>query len=141
MANWNGAARTNYAKFNDIEGLKKSIEPFDLELWEKEDGFCALGVGGNSDSGGWPSFSYKVLEDGTEEEVEFDFQEHVVPFLADGEVLVAQEVGHEKLRYLTSVSCAFCKGKKPIYLNIDDIYQKAAKKFKVDSRNITHAEY
>ncbi len=36
MGNWCGSARSNYVKVKDIEGLKESLEPFDIVI--NEDG-------------------------------------------------------------------------------------------------------
>lgn len=120
MANWYGSARTNYVRVKDMDGLVAALEPFPIEIADDGEGrVCFLST--ECDSGGWPSFSF---DEETDEEIEFDFQEHVVPFLDDNEVLIAMEVGAEKLRYLSGQAVAYHPdGEQVLVVNIRDIYE------------------
>jgi hypothetical protein len=91
--------------------------------------------------GHWPSFSH----DGTDM---FSWEEHVMPFIKEGEVLVVMQSGAEKHRYVTGCAEAYVrKGKRvrSVFVTLDDIYEKAAKKFKLPFRptaeSINRAEY
>ena len=147
MANWYGTARTNYVRVADEEGLKKSIAPFGMETSRDSEGRIAF-FGNDPDSGDFPSMAYQEPGEGeTEEtEVEFDWADRVVGFLVPGEVLVVQTVGAEKLRYVTGYAQAYqlsLDGQEvhDVDLNIDLIYELAAKKFGVDQQSITIASF
>jgi len=135
-----GMARTNYVKVADHAGLLKAIEPFCLKMVKRGEDY--FGFITTSDSG-WPSWGLTEAdaETGSREEVEFDFQEHIIPFLADGEVLISQEADYEGERYVSGLSRAFCKGKEPVFIGLDDIYAKAAEMFGCDVKTISEAAY
>lgn len=153
MANYEASARTNYFKVEDIDGLKTSLERFQLILHpSSEDGYyCIL----SDYEGGWGEVVY--LEDDEdehiaqelegqvsgEEEIIFNFEEHVMPFVEVGQVVVAQEVGYEKLRYLVGQSAAFIRRPddtiETISINLDEIYDLAKEKFGVE--HVTTATY
>lgn len=141
MANWYGSARSNYVLVEDMQGLKDALEPFkDISIEQgSKHGFCFI-VDKNSDSGAWPSSIY--LDDDRDEEVEFDPAVHITPYLEDGEILVMQEVGAEKLRYLTGYAQAFkAKTGECVGVSIESIYKLAANAFGVDVESISRAEY
>ena len=173
MANWYGSARTNYVRLNDgvtVEALQEHLELIgaDLEMWEKEiEGGLHVGFGaGDSDNGGFPCWlspnipdreadpegfarlakALQVPEDDLEgtDEAEFSWEQHIMPFVAEGEVLVAQEIGAEKLRYLTGHATAFIRRGETIQkvgVSISDIYEEAAETFGVDATKIIEATY
>lgn len=148
MANWQGAARSNYVRVTDVDALRAEMEPWDISVQEgsgKEAGkFCLLCETGD---GGWPS-SREVDDDegdiGNDGFVEFDFGEHVMPLVAEGEVLIVMEAGAEKPRYITSWSGAFVRtgdDVKAIYVNIDRIYEMVRNEFGVNFGEFTYVEY
>lgn len=137
MANYDAWARTNYVKVSDLEGLKSALEPFQLTLIESsEEGYYCLLC---EYEGGWGEVIYN--DEG--EDVTFDFLEHVMPYVEVGQVLVFQEVGYEKLRYLTGYSCALIRradnSVDSISINLVDIYDLAKEKFGVE--HVTSATY
>ncbi len=154
MANWTGTARSNYVRVADMEGLKKALEPFGaIGVYPKNPG-AALVNGemvcfvAENDGDGWPSFGYEdaVGEDGetTEVELEFTFEERVVPFLTPGEVLIVMEAGAEKVRYISGYAAAFQwdgQEAKSVYLSLNDIYGRAANEFGVNQETISAASY
>lgn len=131
MANPYAAARTNYVKFDDFEALKSALSPFPLEVVEKNSKHALL----VRDYEGWPGFGI----DEEDVEHEFSFEEHVCPHLAEGEVLVAMEAGHEKLRYVWGRATAYIKSGDAVSVSLDDIYDLAKAKFGIES--ITEASY
>lgn len=138
MANWYGAARSNYVTISDMEGLKAAISPFELEIAESSHGsydpvkFCLL-----AGEEGWPIWS----PDGG---IEFDFKTHVMPFVIEGEVLVIMEAGAEKKRYVTGYAGAYVRHGDTVratFLSLNDIYAQAATAFGIGQDKITFAEY
>ncbi len=139
MADWNGASRSNYVKIQDLEGLEKSLEGsgVDLRGCVERDAYCLLATG--TGDGSWPSY-LEAVDDG--EEVEFTFESHVMPFVAEGEVLVAMTAGYEKLRYVSGYASAFIRRQGKIErtdLDLCDVYSKAEQAFGVTG--VTAAEY
>jgi hypothetical protein len=159
MANYCAKARTNYVNVTDEVALKTSIEGFDITVDNNSSGkVCLLSQG----EAGWSlsrereasdsqeelqqkeageSTVYTPTDDDTEE---FSFEEHVMPFVKEGEVLVAVEVGDKKLCYLVGVAQAFVReGEevKSFRLNLDDVYKLAAEQFNKSVDDITRAMY
>jgi hypothetical protein len=143
MANWTGAARTNYVRISNLEGLKESLDIFPLSIDKHPahaDFYC---IDSDDEYGGWPTCAWVETENG-DQEVEFSFSSHVMPFVAEGEVLVAFECGWEKLRYLTGVSQAFVrKGAeiKSVEIGLEQIYQKASEELGVAKEDIARCSY
>jgi hypothetical protein len=133
MANWEGAARSNYVSIRDEEGLRKALKPFDITIWEKNGLFA---FGGDSDSGGWPSFAYD--EEDSDDEVEFDPATQICPFMAEDSVLVMMQSGHEKLRYVDGRAEAYNSAGEYVSISITQIYEIAKEKFGIEP---TAAEY
>jgi len=130
MANWYGAARSNYVTITDIEALKADFDAKNLciECVEKNGKYAFLP--GNSEDGEFPS----LLEDDSD----WALEDSVLEFMPDDEVLVVMGSGAEKLRYITGYAYACMRGKPTVFLNLDNIYHKAEEAFGVDP---TRAEY
>jgi NACalpha-BTF3-like transcription factor len=147
-------------------GLNIDVEQ-SSELSEKNGG-CYVGFfpSDDGDDGGFPSWLYPEIPDREEdpegfaqlakalgideddldgtEEAEFSWVDHVMPFVAEGQVLVVQTIGSEKLRYLTGYTEAFVRRGDEVKftgLSIEDIYEKAAQEFGVDQAEIASATY
>ena len=135
MANYYGAARTNYVRVSDMDGLKGFLEDWPIEIYEK-DGKAAF-FSADGDSGGWPM--YRLGKNDEDEDIEFDFEE-LMMFVEPMEVLVFMETGAEKLRYLVGFSYAYMRDKAGNVLtcsvDIQDIFNKAAEKFGVRKSEI-----
>ncbi len=115
MANWYGSARSNYIRVKDREAFFKWIDSLHgVEVVEKDDRFALL-VTGDGD-GSWAS-----LRCDREDEA-FDFVAEIANHLAGGEVFIFQEVGAEKLRYLTGWAKAVNSAGQTMEVSIDDIY-------------------
>jgi hypothetical protein len=144
MANWSGAARSNYVEIENFEGLTKALDPFSVEICEGsgENMFCFLSK--DEDCGCWPGSATVDVGDGQEwqeEEVEFDPSVQICPFMKEGEILVMMETGSEKLRYLTGHANAYNKNGDCVSVSINDIYEKAAQAFSVPVGKISEATY
>ncbi len=142
MANWYGSARTNYVHITDLDALIKALEGFDVNVVEgcaNEEGMYAFFA--HTDSGG---FAHERWTDDADEAEEFDFIEHVMPYVADGEVLIVMESGAEKLRYITGDAYAYIRRGSKIEhtsLHLHGIYRLAADAFGVPRKQINIAEY
>lgn len=164
-----GTQRTNYVRVQDWLGLSSVVEQFGLHVVARnrgipmEDPENLVAFLGNSDDGFFPSESRDMVlvdEDGLpvqvdadgepldeslvadEVAVEFSIGEHILPYLAEGEVLVVVSSGAEKMRYVTGYAEAFCivDGEvRHVSVDIDDIYGLASQAFETNS--ITRAEY
>ena len=140
MANYYGSARTNAVTIIDKAGLEKALEPFSgLTLSERQDGRVVF-LGDDCDSGSFPSCA--IDEGGND--LEFSWEEHIMPYVAEGEVLVIQEAGAERLRYIVGYSVAYMRigdEVKSVGVDINDIYEKVAAEFNLDVATINTAEY
>lgn len=88
---------------------------------------------------------YVMLENEEEEE---DYEDEEVDFLyelslclQEGQILVYQESGAEKMRYVAGISIAINHKGESLSVDINSIYQQAAEKFGVDEKEITLAQY
>ena len=151
MADWYGSARSNYVQVEDMEGLKKALEPFSNDITLHDEGEKGVCFTADGEYGSWPcsvflDIAYKEEPDGPElereEEFVFNPATQICPYLKEGQILVMQEIGAEKLRYLTGYAGAYqAKTGNAVVVSIDDIYKKAAKKFGVDVNDISIAQY
>lgn len=67
-----------------------------------------------------------------------------MPFVAEGEVLVLQEIIYEGLRYVSGGSSAYMREGNEIkeaHVNMGEIYKKAAQAFGVDQDAIAPCRY
>lgn len=129
MSDWYGSARSNYVKVKDPAAFGAAMEGLGITVWPPDrDGRLAFGVQ-DGDDGGWPSERYN---DEAGDWVEFDIFEVVAEHLADGEVAVLQEVGAEKLRYLSGWATAVGSDGETVSVSIDDIYALAKAKLGVN---------
>lgn len=150
MANWQGAARSNYVTIIDMGGLTKTLALFSgITVSAGEGGnegkHCLLAT--DTEYGDWPSSAYSPQADdpdGDEVEIDFNAAEHIMPFVAEGEVLVIMEAGAENLRYITGCASAFVRrvaGVEEVSIDLRDIYSIAADKLGVKQSDISHANY
>lgn len=127
MSNYCGAARSNYFRVKDPEAFKAEMTNYNVEVWDRveENGETLYALGSNDDGGDWPSYNSETDED-------IDFMEVLAPLVADGEVVVFQCSGAEKLRYIGGHAIAFNNQREYVCVNLDDIYQLAKNKFNVE---------
>lgn len=139
MANYCGVARTNYVTVDDVEGLKKALEPWPIKVITNAAGQVGF-LDDDPDGCGWPSWACD--DDGNE--LDLDVAEVIMPFVKEGEVLVLKESGHEKMQYVTGWSTAWVRRGNDVQyvqLSLNDIYRLAADKFGVAKKSISAAEY
>lgn len=162
MTNYYATARTNYVTPTDQDALKTSIKGFNILvsgestsdkvclISEEEDGWSLSRKKEEEGSGLQEEPQQSEVDEGTafasrhDDYEEFSFEEHVMPFVKEGEVLVAMEAGNEKHRYVVGVAQAFVReGEEVKFLNLilDDVYELAAKQFNKSIGDITRAMY
>lgn len=141
---WSGAARSNYVRFKDLDALKKALEPWGaIEIEANGAGLhCLLA---RTEDGGWPSGTQVEGTDdegeAVEEELYFDFEEVVVPHLAEGQALVVMQSGHEGLRYVTGHASAYTWDGRSCHLDLNSIHALAAETFGIDPNTLTAATF
>lgn len=146
MASWYGHSRSNYFKvknakkfqeFCDKWGAKmitnkflldeknKAVKKLDPLLKERyaEEGTLLHGLTGDDEFGGLPSCLWD--DDGNEKANFDDFLKELATHLADSWIAVLQEVGAEKLCYITGVSIAINSKGEQRNINLDNIYKEA----------------
>lgn len=122
MANWYGSARSNYFRVQDEEAFLSWVNGLPgIEAKQEEKNGSKHFVLLEENGEGWPSFSYDERSD---EDTEIDVAAELAGHLAEGEVAILQEVGAEKLRYLTGYSIAVNHKGEQLWVSINDIYQK-----------------
>lgn len=137
MSNYKGRGRTNYVTVEDIDGLKKALAPFPVNVCTNH--FGKVSLISRSDHG-WPAF--EMDEEGNE--AMLDVTDLVMPFVKEGEVLVLLEVGSEGFRYVSGSACAWIRrGTEVSELNLSlaNIYQMASETFGAPLADITPAEH
>lgn len=136
MADYYSMARTNHFAVKDSEAFALEVSRYigdNNVLSEKRDGIDGFILLFDE---GIPS-EYYDYEDDNAEPIDLDWEEIISKHLADGEVCVIQEIGNEKLRYLTGYAVAFNNRGQRESISIDRIYDKA----KTLGTRITEAEY
>lgn len=136
MANWYGTARTNYVKVQDFEGLKNSLQKFDITIEKHplQEAYACLIP--STEDGDFPSY---VWDEDTDKEVSFSFEDDVMPYIEEDEVLVMQVAGAEKHRYISGYSAAFVRtgsDVESVHVNMNEIYDKAAQAFGIQQNCI-----
>ena len=138
---WQGSARTNFARFTDIEQLKKVCEANGVVVTLGPENFACLEPSDAAQDGDFPGV---VEDEATGDDVEF-MPDLVAPLLQPGSVLVSMTCGADKLRYLTGVATAYTRDDNGevqlLQVSMNDIYEKAATAFKVDVRDIGECHY
>ncbi len=121
MANAEGYARTNYFYVEDEEAFNAAL-PHSLTQYVNAEGrICLLA------EGDWPS----EVEDENGEYQDWSLLS-LMPFIREGEVVVVQCVGHEKLLYVWGYSIAYLRSGEEIktcHVNIEDIGEKVKAEF------------
>ena len=137
MANWYGSARSNYFKVKDRTAFEQALTGVDVQVYPGEkanaERICLLV---ENDDGAWPS---TVYDERTEDWEELDLAGLIAEHLEPGEVCILQEVGAEKLRYLTGWSVAITSEGELATVSIDNIYDKV-RELRPDA-TVTEATY
>lgn len=128
MANWYGAARTNYFPVRDVEAFKvwaatASLRPHQsdtTELW------CLLS---DDEYGGWPT---QIWDEDAGDGRDFDIVAELAVHVVGGWPVILMESGAEKLRHVTGSATAFRVTNGEIeceQLVLDDIHDIAEQRW------------
>ncbi len=130
MANYYASARTNYFTVKDPVAFRQWAAKYKLEVVSNNKQQLALLPSGHTDDGTFPSYDPK-------EDQDIDFAVELSTHLVDGDVAIIIEVGAEKLRYLHGHAEAINSKGKRVFVNLDEIYERAKKL----GKNITQTTY
>ncbi len=86
-------ARTSFARFANLAALRQALLPFDIELVAHPDGQRHMLLSTCESGSTWPLRVSLESDDGVWLDLEFRFEECVVPFLESGQALIALEAG------------------------------------------------
>lgn len=130
MANVESSARSNFFKVKDDEQFLNWVGEFgNIEAHYEDGKFVLLEAHGE----GWPfTRDYEEpIEHETEDgrkitlyDEEIDFADELSEHLAEGEVAVLEEAGHEKLRYVFGHAVAVNHKGEQLHVDLTDIYEK-----------------
>lgn len=132
-----GTGRTNYVRVEDLEGLRDLIEDLPLRMFERDGRYAFI----SDDSGG--SLDVSIYDYDIGEERYLNIRD-VMPFIAEGEVLITMSAGNEGNRYVSGVAEAYVRIGDEIhetFVSLNNIYQIAADQFAVSVDSISRAEY
>lgn len=113
MANYECSVRSNYVRVNDEQAFKEFLEDFECELIHGEDGRVGF-ICYNADG----CTPYRYRDEESEWVCLVDCEEEIGRHLCEGEVLVIEEVGGEKMRFLVGVSYAFNHKGECLFVNM-----------------------
>ena len=133
MADYIAFCRSNYVRAKDKTALAEFFNGFD-DMETSEQGGR---IGFHTNEGGLPG---RWINDDERETIE-DRAKELGALLEDGEVLIIQEIGFEKLRYFVGFSLAIHSSGRTVTVGIEDIYELASMEFEVDDKSITHCSY
>lgn len=122
MANFYGTGRSNYVRVKDIAAAQESLKPFELEVHVHPMQTDALMVS-NQDSGsldlnGWSESGEELL---------MDWGDWCEEHLLEGQILVLNTTGAEKLRYISGYAAAYNHKGECAYVNLDEALDGAIK--------------
>ncbi len=137
MANWYGSSRTNYVRIKDEQALREALESWDIKVHQHPERRDFVMFEGAAEDGDFPSMAF----DDDDNELEFSFEDTIVPHLVEGRVLLSQVIGNEKLRYLSGHATAYAWDGRTASISISDIHKLAAETFGVDPNSIAHPTY
>lgn len=123
MADYFAVARSNYFKVKDLRAFTSEAADYginvSLSTKRGEEGLVMIHP---DNDGGWPSF---LLDPETGDEYELDVAEWVGSHLESGHVAILQEVGFEKLRYVSGFGVAINSHGQKVVHHLDDIINQA----------------
>jgi hypothetical protein len=139
MANYQGTARSNFFRVTDVVGLRQWVSSFEVSVQVHPANPEYAMLFPTTDDGGWPT--WRLEDEETGQEVEFDPVEHICPFLAEGEVVILIEIGAEKLNYVSGFARAFTWDGRHIALSLSDIYGRVEKELGIPQEQFADATY
>ena len=134
MANWYGSCRSNYFKVLNLDAFTTFLEQFEAQLITSAKHPGLVGFYSTTEDGFAPYF----FPDDADEPI--NLLDHLHEHLTPDTVAVVQEIGAEKMRYLTGWALAIDHTGVIARVDIEDIYQKATEA-RMGDCEITEAVY
>ncbi len=124
---------SNKVKIENLEGLKESLRPFDMDVITDEDGYSRLKID-----------QYIPRQSLDDETVEFSYPVHVMPYVAKNEVLIVKSgsVSYDPNAsgnpfWLGAVVKAHVRNDEGVFsktICLEDIYKGLAEELNIDPR-------
>lgn len=124
MADYIANARSNYFQVKDPEVFRADAARVGLEV-RNGDSEGAVMVTPDLDAVGDGAWPFETYDEETGDPEEFDLPQWLAGHLVDGQVAILQEVGSEKLRYLSGVSVAVNSKGETRVVTLSDIWEQA----------------
>jgi hypothetical protein len=136
MAVWYGTSRSNYFRVKDEAAFREWAMSLNIGIFQNDQdaAMFALHPGEHRNDGSWPNYNY-------EEREEIHFINQLSAHLATGQIAVLMTAGAENMRYVTGDAVAVNPQGQVVSISLNDIYLKAARRFRVPQSSITLAEY
>jgi hypothetical protein len=135
---YTGTGRTNYVTIIDVDGLKNSIAPFSIEIHEDGERKGMYAFFDTFDQG-WPDHGRDTVGN----DIELDIGQMIMPFVAEGEVLVMMDCGSEGHRYVGGWAQAWLRRgdtSDMVAIGLHSIYELASHRFGISVDQIRRAE-
>lgn len=139
MADYQGTARSNYFRVQDLAGLSASVSRFSMHVQPHPERPDYAMLFPTTDDGGWVTWTMNDEDYG--EDLEFDPAEHICPYMAHGEVVILLEAGAEKTRYISGYARAFTWDGRHVELALSDIYKRVVTELGVAEGTFADAAY
>ncbi len=137
MADWHGFSRSNYFAVKDLAGLKRALEPFEIEIDQHATRPDYVSLTPYGEYGGWPH----AFLDEDDNEIEFDPATMVCPFMRAGQVFITMEAGAERLRYITGNTSAWAADGRSVSVSLRDIYERVTAELGVAPEHFAEVRY
>jgi hypothetical protein len=136
MANWCGTSRSNYFRVKDEAAFREWAMSLNIGIFQNDQdaAMFAAHPGEHRGDGSWPSYDY-------EEREEIHFVNQLSAHLAEGQIAVLMAAGAENLHHITGDAVAVNPEGQVVNISLNDIYVKAARRFRMPRSSITFAEY
>jgi hypothetical protein len=125
MANFDGVGRSNYVRVTDEAAFRAAAGRLNCEVLTDSEGRFGIA----DDNGDGTGFCFLNFSDDPDEPEDYDPVLELAPLLAEGEVMVLMEAGHEKYRYISGWARAFDRSGESVAVSLNDIYGLAEQKF------------
>lgn len=134
MSQMYGNARTNFVPVIDIEGLKRSVEPFEIIIHHnaKDDTYCLV-------KPEYADYDFPdTIEDDDGNEISFTWTDNVMPFIKENTGLEVRTVAYDKRDLFGDTTIFIRHGDTvdAVGISLDNIYNMAKDKWGIAVKTI-----
>ena len=123
MADYVAYARSNYFRVLNDEAFLDWCEEVDLVAESRDKGDrLEYVIFPNTGDGAWPSLE----QDADGDDVDREFTEELIKHLDPDDIIVLNQIGHEKRRYVDGVALALAADGTQWRVCLEDVYQLVA---------------